>query len=1371
MNNTYKTNKTDWRRLGRSVLLVALLLGTALTARAQDYYVIHANGNYLAHTGGTTIDNANPFDPVTCLWTISDNQITAINPDGTTGNKLGFSYTESYWGRTYSLQLSATGGTYNWTNASSSPSTSYTTTGWGGTTTYNFYLRYNNGWGMADENTHATVTSVTRSTTDNNYAAAYTGAAITAGASIITATGSITYDGKGLYRDAYSTTTVTFTCANPSINSSTTVGDAPSPHAADFGDGWTVTWSVSPTTYGTINATTGVLTITSLPTDMATITITYTATKDAQTFTATKTVTLFKDASTMEEAISGGTTGVASSTVTLNDYEDHNWSYYSDAQCPIHSLNPANVKISYYGNGTGNMTNNSENGAEPSSFSLNATGVQVGPNDAANTFVYYKTLERANADGTGNLSYTTIPNPFQVRPTNGSGSGSASTTRTVYVSGRSRGGANNTTYKIQVTYYDANNIQQTWSDNSNNNVNTTITAKVGTTLTVTAIGRSGNSNNRVYSTITARYDDNSGSIIATATTTSSNYTSGTSASGTIEEEVVIDNTVMRGFYAWRIKSLSTGLTIVGHSVGDTVRAESPIQFQTTNEYGNTVEFVALWAQAKVQSGSSDISSPYASTVTGARERNFHVVNAETTAASFQKSYPCTVIGHLPGSTTLNATRNVTGGFTGAADTKFEDVNITGATSSTWNANNHDLIVGRGCEGTVNYVRGISGAVNPMNYKIRLESGTYQYISFTSGYEQTNGNSSSNDITCAGTSNYIEGVLGCDYDRAAGDNNKLENTGTIIMGVQVTLSNQDVTKKTFDLTVKSGKFFTYLGNNMGAAGAEQSLYMSIANITGLKAGERKLTVEGGVLASIAGGIDAGNQNSDNDVQGLIVRMRGGTVNGAIYGGAATSPASGNRTLIITGGTVKGWIGAGCNGVVGNNVTKGGQTYGKSYVYVGGNVHVGGSSAINGSDGGTVFAAGKGSGASDDAQSGMMAYGTTIVIADDCDILNNVYGGGNFGFAQTSTNMYITGGHVHGDIFGGSNQNNGPDIDIIMKAGKIDGGLYGGCNTSGDISGHINVDVYGTDPAPSANTYAVGQVFGGGNQAAYSGTPVVTVHDDNSCDISIGEVYGGGNQASVTGTNVTIEAGNRIGYVYGGGYGANVTTNGTKVNIKGGTIEHVFGGNNYTGTITGGLKVRVNKDSECPLKIGELYGGGNHAASAAGSIDIGCTGTYVDGDGGHADCNETTNRIGYELEGIGDVFGGANEANISTGITLTIDSGMVYRVFGGNNSDGDISGTITVNIQKTNPNNCGWYVGYVYGGGFNADYSNAATNNPAVNVSAGLVSHNVYGGGKGSGAVVTGNPTVTLSGTAEVGGNVFGGGDAAAVTGDTSVKLQN
>ena len=115
--------------------------------------------------------------------------------------------------------------------------------------------------------------------------------------------------------------------------------------------------------------------------------------------------------------------GVSGGIVTLFDYEDHSWSYYSDATLPaqLRSLNPADVKITYYGNGTSNI--NTTNNATPASsaWTQNASTVKVGPNDNANTFVYYKTLERLDGstsdNPTGRCAYTTIPNPFSVRPT------------------------------------------------------------------------------------------------------------------------------------------------------------------------------------------------------------------------------------------------------------------------------------------------------------------------------------------------------------------------------------------------------------------------------------------------------------------------------------------------------------------------------------------------------------------------------------------------------------------------------------------------------------------------------------------------------------------------------------------------------------------------------------------------------------------------------------------------------------------------------------------------------------------------------------------------------------------------------------------
>ena len=1195
--------------------------------------------------------------------------------------------------------------------------------------------------------------------------------------------------------------------------------------------------------------------------------------------------------------------GVSSdgTTVTLFDYEDHKWSYYSDEECPIHSLNPADVKITYNANGIGTVTNASESGENPTSFSLNATTAKVGPNDNANVFVYYKTLERENVDGTGNLTYKTIPNPFLVRPTGNSGT-STQTSRNVYISWSCTNWSYyNTNASVTYTYTDQDGVSQTVTKNSNGEA--TVLVKVGTTITLKT--KAARNQNGYRPTITARLDDNSGTQIGTLTATNTNEVSLTTQQVTAGSSTTNG---YRGFYAWRVKSKSAGLSITdvnGNSFANNIiPADTEIRFVTSNEYGNEVEFEALWAQAYVTDGTSDLS-----TRSNSYERNFHVVKSSTSASLFQKSYPLTVTSYYPDGTSAGG--SVTGEFTAAADTKFENITISNATNSTWTANGHDLIVGRGCAGTVNYVRGISGNITNPNYTIRLESGSYNYLSYLMGYYTSSSDNTGGGNTVSGTL-VIKSLLGCDYDRASKVNDKLTILYNAIMGNSTTVNSE---QETLNITVKSGN----IGSNVpetstNIADAYQSIYLSVAG-SQRKVGKRSLTVEGGILSNIAGGIDEEN-NSGHGVtsfESLYIRMKGGLVRGAIYGGAAKSPAGGNRRMIFTGGTVYGWVGAGCNGTSDD----GGQTYGNSKMYIGGDCHVGQTGtewSINGVNGGYVFGAGKGY-AGGSGTSGEMSHGTTLVVADNAYIKHDVYGGGNYGYT-TDSYVHILGGNIGGSVFGGSNQKGGDNTFVTMKDGIAHGGVYGGSNDRGTISGNVtiqinggqvgtssapanihgggygqntvisgnvditlgaanqtaggvtvygdvyggsalgtvnsdandhtyvtmnkgtiygslyggalgsstvaanvngpvavkvyggsvkkvgdndgsggvyganningapqrsvSVDIYGTDLAPAKGEYALYAVYGGGNQAdyLYGGYPTVTVH---GCDNSIEYVYGGGNAAAVKTTNVTIWGGNVIGNVFGGGHGykdgAGADVEGdVNVAIKGGTIKKVFGGSNSKGNIGGTIELTIDKDGDCDMRIGEVYGGGNEAAGNAGTINIGCTGAIVEGSEGHV---ANPGEIGKTLEGIGAVYGGANNANVTndSGITLNINSGMVANAFGGNNTGGDITGGITVNINK-NANTCGWYVGNVYGAGNLAQYSGS----PAVNILNGEVSGNVYGGGKGdandhSKGQVTGNPTVTIGDKSNAGhtaiviGDVYGGGDAGNVVGIPVVNVVN
>jgi len=331
-------------------------------------------------------------------------------------------------------------------------------------------------------------------------------------------------------------------------------------------------------------------------------------------------------------------------------------------------------------------------------------------------------------------------------------------------------------------------------------------------------------------------------------------------------------------------------------------------------------------------------------------------------------------------------------------------------------------------------------------------------------------------------------------------------------------------------------------------------------------------------------------------------------------------------------------------------------------------------------------------------------TTTVTLNSGTINGSLYGGG-LGSASNAADVY---GPVQVNVYGGK-------VSTTSVDGS--GAVYGCNNVNGSPQSTVNVDIYGTDPAPSADDYALDAVYGGGNRAAYTGTPVVAVHN---CENSIDYVYGGGNQANVKGTNVTVEGGNVIGGVFGGGNNANVTTDGTKVFIKGGRILDVYGGNNNGGTITGAVKVNVNQSGDsCPVNVDNLYGGGNKAAySGSPTVDL--------------------------IKGsVGNVYGGGmgNTAVVGGNPTVNISGGTATNVFGGG-SQANTDGKTTINITG------GTVTDAVYGGGALAN-----TGNTEVNLTGGMV-NDVYGGGLGSATVAAevGSTTVNIgTGTFDTEGN--------------------
>ena len=1025
----------------------------------------------------------------------------------------------------------------------------------------------------------------------------------------------------------------------------------------------------------------------------------------------------FEDSDVASEIyVPEGGSGTDGTVVILDDREDHSWSYYSDGDQPVHSLEPRDIKITYYGNspaGRTTMTNASETGDIPTSFSATATGVKVNHDASESQFIYLKTLEAANADGSGNYPYTAIANPFQVRPTYegetpseppfdvtiGSGTSYTSSYLPTYTYNR---------YSLSEQIYTAAEIGSagtirtlSFRMSSNNNTSRTVviylkhTTKASFTSTTDWVNLT--ASDQVYSgsvtfangwtditldtpfeydgtsNLIVGVDDNTNSYTSQARTfytystnayrsmyvtsdvtnyTPSSATSYTGTRGQYNDQIKFSNSASssgssnyRGFYAWRIKSLSSGLAITGKSVGDIIYPDEEITFETSNEEGNEVEFEALWAQAYVNSSTYVSNS---GNYKNAYERNFKVGTTITTY-----NYPVTFSTLNPDGTGTLGSVTYNNNYSCSNDVKFENMTLS-LGNNYLNGNNHSLIIGRGVANGNNNVAGsvygyynANGNINGFN--LRIESGRYTtaYLFYYTSARQVT------------SSNNWKMTLGSDYDRAKGDNSKLVIAGPTEVSYRVSSSSASAKINVIGL---SGTFGANADNN--------ELYMGYENRSdnNTAATPRFLEVLGGnYLGGIAGGIENG-VTATTDV--LTMRIKGGTVHQYVYGAGQYSAAIGSRKTIITGGTFDAWVAGGCYGTDSNG--NAGNTDGDSYIYFGGDAN------MTNTEG--VFGGGYGRG--DAADNKYTINKSFVVVADEAQIAGNVYGGGNKGYNTDDAEVYVLGGGkntitVSGSVFGGANQaRSEAKTTVTMEDGKVNGSLYGGANASGTVAGLGTVNMSGG---------TVTNVYGGGLGSATSMASGTEVNVSNGTINN--NVYGGGEEGTVTGnTNVTVSGGT-MKNVYGAGKGGTTTaqiTGQTFVTVSGGTIsESVYGGGEAGDVVKSGQLASTVTVSGGSI-AGDVFGGGRMGMTNGN--------TEVDIKGG-------TIR--------GNVFGGAYG-----------NTGSVY-----------VAGTHSVNIMG------GRIFSSVYGGSRNANdglaftgYSTTETAmSSVVNISAGQVDEQVYAAG--------------------------------------------
>ena len=349
--------------------------------------------------------------------------------------------------------------------------------------------------------------------------------------------------------------------------------------------------------------------------------------------------------------------------------------------------------------------------------------------------------------------------------------------------------------------------------------------------------------------------------------------------------------------------------------------------------------------------------------------------------------------------------------------------------------------------------------------------------------------------------------------------------------------------------------------------------------------------------------------------------------------------------------------------------------------------------------------------------------THVIINGCEdtSIHYVYGGGNAA-AVPETNVDINAAYEIGSVFGGGN---GKDKY------KNDNGWQ--INPGANVNGNANTTILGG---------TIHEAFGGSNELGTIGSISINSQSGGSCPLDVGKLYGAGKNADVEGDLIVVLGcmpgdENKTNEFYGGAENASIKGN-VELTITSGSFGKVFGGNNQSGAIFGHIILNIEESGCKPIKIDELYLGGNQAAYS----------TY-----------------GYYQDGT---------------IEITNDQGTTTK-----------PNYVAISADDNT------HTAIHFGDGSNNDHTKAPYADPVLNIISATYIGKVFGGGLGSGAFIHGNPTVNINqtyplqfesynsetevttynektdgGIGQIGvGGIYGGGNEAPVYGNTTVNIGN
>ena len=606
---------------------------------------------------------------------------------------------------------------------------------------------------------------------------------------------------------------------------------------------------------------------------------------------------------------------------------------------------------------------------------------------------------------------------------------------------------------------------------------------------------------------------------------------------------------------------------------------------------------------------------------------------------------------------------------------------------------------------------------------------------TMSVSETDGNTNPTVIGCTG----LSGAEGNVFGSGRGTTNEALTAGTVGGNVDLTVSGGKVLSSVFG-GGNRGSVGTYLVDkeyNNGSGMVTNPYYGKMREDGGGKTyGYTTVTVSG---STIVGNSKVTPTHTDPITTGGNV-FGGGRGIYKAYSGSGDMPIWPSQARVKqTEVTVKG------TAAVKNSVYGGGKVgtvRDDATVYVKENCIIGGNYGTN-QYCGHVFGGGQ---------------GYEELNADNDSLKPAIYLAGR---VYGNTNVYIQGGHVYENVFGGGH---------VSSVGWVkDGTLVDGVATvkmTGGIIGELDYS--------AVNAYIFGGPKGGANNQMelycnVNSTDVEVDYTDNDANRLWGSIFGGGSDGHVLGdAKVTLKSGT-VGTDGITGYDGNIFGGGRNYHELGLTAGRV--GRNIEVSMTGGTLQ------------GNIYGGGRQGLT--GVDENGDVYTTNTADHGNITVNVSSGTVGTGAasETSGHVYGGGKgQANSSqtgydhnrlgevrsTDVTIQGNATVNGSVFGGSengwvleNSSATIAGTATIGHDANN------YQGNVFGGGRGVKKTPSTTYIPEAgrvmgiaraNVSGGTIKRHVFGGGNSGiveGARIVNIDEADPTKPTTINGSVFGG----------------